>query len=1132
MDEPIGFSGLLDDGSAILDIARKRAEQIGLDLDVYISRSLPDDLKQSLKETFPDLLADEKDIENTKAGLAPLIQTPQAQQAMVDAALSPSEKGGLLSLADQIFEMAPPEIRSRFTREQVTYELRSLNLGIGERAIMSDIPASTATVINSMNIPKREAAMSLIEKFLLTNLYRSKSPVEAKKKLDDIGGNITRNTEVYRMAAGKVRSKIRYWGALLDRSEKADEGADEDANLIKPTFAQSLRTRAFVRGDAESIMLNDATSAGKTFTAISMVGLADKKKRRMEGESYRRPKILLISPEQAIRTGWKQSEIDRYTRSLGLSNGESRFRIGYVKDADDFENVVRDNDIIAFNYSELGYRRMAKTLVKLMRPILEKHGLVTDEFKSLEKSASNSHETDQEKKEVTAGDLHDFVKSLKADATIKEEIIEIINQPNRFNQLLMEHASEFDYVIVDEAHGFRNTSAERTKSFKEFREATKGKRYVLLSATPMFNEPSDLGVQFYLLDPARYPFANHSDQNAVRDFVGRNMWWTITRDDIRELYGLPELEESVEYFELDPDLEQDYLSIHGQIIPEGEIGIQNHDLTRVLLQAGVRKLKSVVERELKEKPDAQIAIFSYLKTGIFDDIKNTLEQIPALNNRVAFIHGDVDFDDENGEGRVQIAKKFRDGEYRSVVSTIKTMGEAISLSPGNRPIIEILLQPPDAIGDYEQLIGRGYRYGQKGGTKVIQFVPQLSVGGGERMRADKERQLQQSGKHLRPTWKPSTIFEDKVVNLNGYREMQRDNVEATNRRTLRRLLEEDTARQSPRAKTPEQIAASHFHRAQQIIPFLTGIGSDEFIDIVNKPEDGLTEKQKELKKVAQRMLEMYEHNKEILETLPNGNLNRMIGETIRYLENNEETKFGRIIDAGCGTATLQRVMRRGIVNVDGWKEMLRKGKDFTDSDKEKNAGEWERFDEQFAENYVQGDYRFLDKLLPAGRFDVVNFSNTWQYVREDGNQRREIHDSVMSANRVLRMGGYITIVLGKSNTPEDAFNEIVRFVKAYGFETVLTGLYGGRSNGKKIFDTNRYIVAKKVREVGDPLPVTNIGLYTPHVIDITALGGYTKRAVYARDRPMDSQPRSADDFASEDGISLIASLEKGLEQFK
>ena len=67
-------------------------------------------------------------------------------------------------------------------------------------------------------------------------------------------------------------------------------------------------------------------------------------------------------------------------------------------------------------------------------------------------------------------------------------------------KILERGVDKFDNVVIDESHNFRN---EATLSFERLTEICRGKKVVLVSATPFNNKPSDLLAQIKLFQNSR-----------------------------------------------------------------------------------------------------------------------------------------------------------------------------------------------------------------------------------------------------------------------------------------------------------------------------------------------------------------------------------------------------------------------------------------------------------------------------------------------------------------------------------------------------------------------------------------------------------------------------------------------------
>jgi len=86
----------------------------------------------------------------------------------------------------------------------------------------------------------------------------------------------------------------------------------------------------------------------------------------------------------------------------------------------------------------------------------------------------------------------------------------------------------WDYLVLDESHRAKAPNGQRAKAFAKF--ATKAKRKVCLSGTPMPQTPLDIWAQFRILDPHIYGSSFHRFKNTYalwggyqdREFQGMN----------------------------------------------------------------------------------------------------------------------------------------------------------------------------------------------------------------------------------------------------------------------------------------------------------------------------------------------------------------------------------------------------------------------------------------------------------------------------------------------------------------------------------------------------------------------------------------------------------------------------------
>ena len=106
---------------------------------------------------------------------------------------------------------------------------------------------------------------------------------------------------------------------------------------------------------------------------------------------------------------------------------------------------------------------------------------------------------------------------------------------------MLKHDPDFDMVIVDEAHNFRN---ERTEDYGALADICFGREVVLLTATPFNNRPGDLLALLHLFSPGKQsPFVvggdlderfrffsqRHESIVKLKKAIAKKDFWTIAR---------------------------------------------------------------------------------------------------------------------------------------------------------------------------------------------------------------------------------------------------------------------------------------------------------------------------------------------------------------------------------------------------------------------------------------------------------------------------------------------------------------------------------------------------------------------------------------------------------------------------
>lgn len=88
--------------------------------------------------------------------------------------------------------------------------------------------------------------------------------------------------------------------------------------------------------------------------------------------------------------------------------------------------------------------------------------------------------------------LSDYWKGSLFDFGIRSVVVESLG---KLSHIIKKGPEKFDYVIIDEAHRFRN---EATQSYAELLDICRGKKVILLTATPLNNKIDDIFAQLKL----------------------------------------------------------------------------------------------------------------------------------------------------------------------------------------------------------------------------------------------------------------------------------------------------------------------------------------------------------------------------------------------------------------------------------------------------------------------------------------------------------------------------------------------------------------------------------------------------------------------------------------------------------
>ncbi len=197
-----------------------------------------------------------------------------------------------------------------------------------------------------------------------------------------------------------------------------------------------------------------------------------------------------------------EAYIDTLRTKTWLSDNVTPFGI-YLKFLYEYfkEDINIDQDVDFYlpeGFMELAYQRQA---VLSAKKILEAYnGVFLADVVGLGKtfiSALLLQQLPGRKLIICPPVLADYWRATLFEFGVPQCRIESLGQIDR---VLREGAARYDYVLIDEAHRFRN---EATQSFETLHKICAGKKVILVSATPLNNKLGDILALLKLFQPAK-----------------------------------------------------------------------------------------------------------------------------------------------------------------------------------------------------------------------------------------------------------------------------------------------------------------------------------------------------------------------------------------------------------------------------------------------------------------------------------------------------------------------------------------------------------------------------------------------------------------------------------------------------
>lgn len=637
---------------------------------------------------------------------------------------------------------------------------------------------------------------------------------------------------------------------------------------------------------------------------------------------------------------------------------------------------------------------------------------------------------------------HDVIEINYGKLSIKHSM----PRQNKYFKAITDVIDEVDLLIVDECHNFRRYLANRTQAFVEIINKSKDKRCMLLSGTALPKDVSDMGFLSFMLDPNKYsefatqPFVYPIHSHVIPQVMNSGAVFQFPREAVLELYSIPpprfgvnELEiNAVHKFEVNDAAAQRYFERWSQ----DDSGINAIcDLSNILLRETIEQITDISSRIAIHNPDAQVLVFTRYVKGFVEPLKDALTSIYAPE-QIGIITGH----EKSVKNRVEMGRKFTSGNYRALICSEQTMSEAVPLTTNDKECYIILPQPTSVPAVYEQIPGRVLRKGQKGQVYIIELMPTTqSI---QQRMIEHKKAMENEGVKYRENWEPKNVFE----NFWEMRESQSTRIALARQgkqiHDLPELLDKDgelfpevcyslPMRKEKKSKSPDQ----------------------QFLDEINKARPSIGKGVEHLMSQGgiDGLISAYSRE-DLLDTV-SGITNKSIAQIIYSLEKSSGEKFEDILDWGCGTGVLARIIGRPITNMDADSRMLQKA--------EEEIRKLEGLQPEIYANknkanvFKKGDARRMP--FDNASFDLVASTYALQYnaqgcpsqIIDSTEIRRDIEEILLETNRVLRLEKYGILALPNQATTQKDLDVLTsNLLPAYSFEVKMCEKVKGRAKEK------------------------------------------------------------------------------------
>jgi SNF2 family DNA or RNA helicase len=332
-------------------------------------------------------------------------------------------------------------------------------------------------------------------------------------------------------------------------------------------------------------------------------------------------------------------------------------------------------------------------------------------------------------------------KQLELAALRNDSLVVVVNYDSFWREGLREILleTEWDIFVMDESHRIKSHNGKASKFATLI--ASKARKRIALTGTPMPHSPLDIFAQYRALDPG--VFGNNFHRFKLKyavmgGFGGKQVlgfqnqaeltarFKSIAFQADKSLLDLPPFIHNYRTCELNPRTRRVYDDLDKKLFAEIEAG----QITAANAMVKVLRLQQLTGGYLK-LDDGTLEQYGTEKKELLADL---LEDIPAEEPVVVFARFTADIANIKeamsdakrtcGElsGHANDLKDWQDGKFNSLAVQIRSGGVGISLV---RSSYCIYYSVGHSLGDYLQSLDRTHRHGQK---KTVRYYHLLADG--------------------------------------------------------------------------------------------------------------------------------------------------------------------------------------------------------------------------------------------------------------------------------------------------------------------------------------------------------------------------------------------------------------------